>query len=416
MRLCAAFAILAVSASVAGCGHKGPPLPPLVKLPTAPGEMRAERHGATVDVQLSVPAANSDGTRPANISRIDVYALTADRAVNEGDVLKFGTKIASLPVKAPRDPNNTLEPDEAEDLELVGSGLDQGARAHIVDRLTPASEAPVDVASRAKPSKAKPAPPPPEREFEGPLLTPAIHTPTRLYVGVSVTTRAKNGPMAHAVVAMTPIPPTPEPPTITYDEKAVIVRWASAEPGGAAAPASDDVLPSRPVGVSLPRTTYHVYDVAETTPPLLTRLTTNALTLTRFSDARIEWGQRRCYAVRALVTVDDVSVEGNESPATCVTLTDTFPPAAPVGLQAVPSDAAINLIWDPNSEKDLRGYVVLRGPASAESLEPVTAEPIQETSFQDKVQPGVRYAYAVRAVDTAGNLSPVSARVEETAR
>jgi hypothetical protein len=120
--------------------------------------------------------------------------------------------------------------------------------------------------------------------------------------------------------------------------------------------------------------------------------------------------------VRALVTVDDVSVEGNESPVTCVMLTDTFPPAAPVGLQAVPSDAAINLIWDPNSEKDLRGYVVLRGRASAESLEPVTPEPIQETSFQDKVQPGVRYAYAVRAVDTAGNLSPVSARVEETAR
>src|SRR5437016_3742661 len=90
------FAVCAVFAAVAACGHKGPPLPPLVKTPAAPGEIHAERHGGTVDIQLSVPAANTDGTRPANVSRIDVYALTADRAVNEGDVIKFGTKIASL--------------------------------------------------------------------------------------------------------------------------------------------------------------------------------------------------------------------------------------------------------------------------------------------------------------------------------
>jgi hypothetical protein len=49
-------------------------------------------------------------------------------------------------------------------------------------------------------------------------------------------------------------------------------------------------------------------------------------------------------------------------------------------------------------------------------LEPIIKEPIAETSFQDHTQPGVRFAYAVQAVDTAGNLSPPSARVEETAR
>ena len=95
----AASAIVAVLASI-GCGRKGPPLPPLLKMPAAPGEMRAERHASTVDVEFSVPTANTDGTRPANVSRIDVYALTADRAVNEADVIKFGTKIASLNVNS----------------------------------------------------------------------------------------------------------------------------------------------------------------------------------------------------------------------------------------------------------------------------------------------------------------------------
>ena len=64
----------------------------------------------------------------------------------------------------------------------------------------------------------------------------------------------------------------------------------------------------------------------------------------------------------------------------------------------------------------MRGYIILRGIAPAETLEPVTPEPIRETSFKDTVKPGVRFVFAVRAVDAAGNLSPPSARVEETAR
>jgi len=244
---------------------------------------------------------------------------------------------------------------------------------------------------------------------------PVFPVPTRVYVGVSVTTKGKNAATAHAVVAMIPTPPALEPPAITYDEKAIVVTWTPSTNGGSEPPAPD-ALPSRTIGISVPTTTYNVYEVAEATPPLLTRLTPKPVAVPRYSDARIDWGQRRCYAVRPLVTVDDVSVEGNESPPACVTLKDTFAPAAPAGLQAVASDASINLIWDANSEKDLRGYIVLRGPASAETLEPVTPEPILETSFQDKVQPGVRYAYAVRAVDTAGNMSAPSVRVEETAR
>ena len=67
--------IVAVMLAVS-CGKKGPPLPPLVKLPVAPGRLLAERRGDTVDLQFVVPAANTDGTRPANVERVDVYAIT----------------------------------------------------------------------------------------------------------------------------------------------------------------------------------------------------------------------------------------------------------------------------------------------------------------------------------------------------
>jgi hypothetical protein len=212
-------------------------------------------------------------------------------------------------------------------------------------------------------------------------------------------------------------PPTVSVPDVVYDEKAITVTW---KPIGGTAPAAAEraapVLPSRPIGPPVPTIAYNLYEVSEETPPVLTKLTTTATAEPEYTDSRIAWGQRRCYAVRAVETIEDVSAEGRESEARCVTLTDTFPPAAPTGLQAVPSDGAINLIWDANPEKDVRGYIVMRALAPSGTLEPVTPEPIRETSFKDTVKPGVRFVFAVRAVDAAGNLSPMSARVEETAR
>ena len=79
----------------------------------------------------------------------------------------------------------------------------------------------------------------------------------------------------------------------------------------------------------------------------------------------------------------------------------------------------MNLIWDATNEGDLAGYLVLRGEASGDTLQPLTRAPITGTSSEDKtVTPGTRYVYVVVAVDKASppNASAQSARVEETAR
>jgi hypothetical protein len=110
-----------------------------------------------------------------------------------------------------------------------------------------------------------------------------------------------------------------------------------------------------------------------------------------------------------------MAVESNASPATCVTLTDSFAPAAPTGLNQVPSEGAITLIWNPNNEADLAGYVVLRA-ASGGALAPITPQPIQLTTYRDTVPSGERFTYAVQAIDKAGNRSASSEQVEETAR
>jgi len=97
-----------------------------------------------------------------------------------------------------------------------------------------------------------------------------------------------------------------------------------------------------------------------------------------------------------------------------------FPPAPPAGVAAVPSEGGISLIWEPNSELDLGGYLVLRGEPGDATLGQLTAAPIAEARFRDTtVQPGTRYIYAVVAVDTRlplPNVSAASVPVEETAR
>ncbi len=114
-----------------------------------------------------------------------------------------------------------------------------------------------------------------------------------------------------------------------------------------------------------------------------------------------------------------ISVESVASQPVCLTLTDTFPPAAPKALVTVANEGAIILIWEPNIEKDFAGYVVLRGEAAGETLTPLTPVPIHETTYRDTtVTPGVTYTYAVVAVDNAPtpNTSARSNRATEVAR
>ncbi len=136
----------------------------------------------------------------------------------------------------------------------------------------------------------------------------------------------------------------------------------------------------------------------------------------RFADTRIEWGAERCYGVRAVDPSNGLFVESEAREPRCIKLVDMFPPAAPKDLKAVSTEGVISLIWDANAESDLAGYIILRAPAPADRLEPLVTAPVLETSYNDTVQSGTRYVYAVQAVDKAGNASPPSNRVEETAR
>jgi hypothetical protein len=371
----------------------------------APPVITADRRGSTIEVGFTVPSANADGSRPANIARIDIYAINgAATALTDLELMKWGTRVATVPVKSPRNPNDTVEAGESvEVLEAPeGKGLDQGAASNVAEQITTSLLKPNDADGRGSHGGASPE--------AVPLLGPSDAASVRTYVGVGIDTRGRPGLFSKRVmVPLALAPPRPSQPNITYSETKVTVRWSppsSAEPGTNAG-----LLPSTSFGSARAAVAYNVYDSATGV-----RLTSAPVEALEYEDSRIEWGATRCYAVRAVEVVGGSTLESEAGEPRCEKLMDTFAPAAPKGLSGIPTDGAINLIWEPNAETDLAGYQVLRGRLPDARLEPVTPSPIPDTSFLDNVPPGVRFVYVVVAVDRAGNRSASSNQVEESAR
>jgi hypothetical protein len=437
----AAVAVLVVAAgalTAAGCGKKGPPLPPLVKLPVAPSGVTAARRATSVDITVTLPASNTDGTRPANIARVDVYAVTGPLGnATEDTLIKYGTKIGSLAVKAPRDPNLTVDVDDPDsDIEPPeGRGLDQGATTHVLDAGTgvlwsakPSLPPPVPVKSAARAPSTPTTP-----ALQGPLTGPPLTPPMRQYFAVAFNKRGRRGPLStRAPVPLIEGPRTPPAVAVTYDESTITIKWRVAPP----AAVDDGLLPSRSlVGMRTTRG-YNVYKInaapaeagrhelsdagpaeVEHRVPTETKLTSAPLDDLPFSDPGFTWGAERCYVVRAVTVVAGMAIESDATAPVCVTPVDTFPPAAPKPPTAIAIIGGINLLWDANDEKDLAGYIVLRANAPGGTLTRVTPTPIDATNFTDTVPSGTRWVYVLEAVDRAGNVSPPSPESdEETAR
>jgi len=72
--------VIFVAFVVTACGKKGPPLAPVVRIPTAIDRITAQRSGSDVYITLIVPAKNIDNSTPVNISRIEVYGYTGRTA------------------------------------------------------------------------------------------------------------------------------------------------------------------------------------------------------------------------------------------------------------------------------------------------------------------------------------------------
>jgi hypothetical protein len=413
--------LLAVSVAVtaAACGKKGPPLAPFSNLPAAVTDLTARQVGSELVFQFTVPAANTDGRKPADLDRVELYVLTSRQRV-PSDYVRQGRLAGSVKVRRPPPPE-----EESPSAAPVEPGAEQGAPATIralpdffvppVLRL-PAAAAGQVVLAPLFPDGSGPSP-------ASPQSTPA----TRLFVVAGVNRSGRTGaPSPVLEVPIVTAPGAPDDVQVSYTEREFIVSWTASplstrRPIQEAAP-RNGALPSRPHVTFASSGGYNVYEVARpvagaeepaAAEPVPMPLNRSPLTETRFEDARVEFGVERCFLVRTRETLGTLAIESAGSPVVCVAPVDTFAPMPPRNLIGVATDGAVNLLWDPNTESDLAGYLVLRGEAPGEKLQALTAAPIAETTYRDTtVQSGVAYVYVVVAVDKAGNYSAQSNRFE----
>ncbi len=131
---------------------------------------------------------------------------------------------------------------------------------------------------------------------------------------------------------------------------------------------------------------------------------------TEYADTTTQFGTAYEYLVQALQD----RAESEISQPVSITPRDVFPPAVPAGLSAVGGVGSIELVWERNTDADLRGYRVYRAAESG-SLERI-AEFTEAPAYSDRqVQAGKKYRYAVSALDIDENESKLSDAVEVTA-
>jgi hypothetical protein len=424
VRTVRAIALLLLASTAAGCGKKGAPLPPLLRIPAAVGDAAVVRVENDVYVRFTVPTSNADGQVPADIARVEVYAITANRApTNQDDaeeLRELSTLIATETVRRPLPPLPREMSDQPAPPPLpLAPGVDQGSEIVVRETLTPEMREPVTIPE----STARPAPSVDEEPFPGPLVGPlGPAAPTRYYYAVGVNRSGRYGPAG----ALLPVPlgttsAAPGRPELTHDATNITIRWTP--PGDARGVGLEPVagaVPSKPLFAGPPATTYDIYEVpaaVNQTPAVPTPLTSAPIGALELARPIASFGVEQCFFVRSVDIIDGYHVRGPASPTACITPKDTFAPAPPKALAAVATEGAINLIWEPSESADLAGYIVLRSRLPDDTLQPAMETPITATTFVDKgVRPGVTYGYVVIAVDQAGNRSENSNRVEETAR
>ena len=386
-RLCRVAAAALACGLLAACGKKGPPLPPLRYVPGPATDIRAIRTGNEVRLQLVLPTRNAQGEGPVALDRVEIFAATvAPNSPNppNRDLLTPKFLVGTLEVKPPAAEGEPA-PGAAEDLRPA-----PGATATFVEALSD---------EKLQPQITTSAPAIPEAATAAAAAAAAAAPPVtrRIYIARGLTRGGRAGqPSARVVLPITEVPAPPADLAVTYTETGLSLNWTPPAAAEAGTP------------------TFNVYVAGTTTP-----LNDKPLTSPGFSRPGVTFGEEECFAVRTAFVTGNATLESEPSSPVCVTPADTFAPAAPASLTAVGVAGAVNLIWERNAESDLAGYLVLRGEAPGDTLLPVTAAPITETTYRDTTAvPGVRYVYAVVAVDNATppNRSAPSNRVEESAR
>jgi hypothetical protein len=385
-------ALLALAAVLMlGCGKKGPPLPIVRIVPSAPGPLKVRQIGSDVVLASTLPGTRNNGTRLDSDAELRILRMPATDSLRPGAVSdrylvgqfdKQARPVATLsgPALASLVLGGRLIYTDQDATGAAGSS--PGGTPPGIPSVTPGT------VPSAAPAQAS--------------ATPRL--PRYLYALQVVEPKGRKSILRSP--SMIEVCLAPQPPADLQLETAegeVRLDW---KPG--------DTPPQPGAQQKGATPLYNVYrrqkvDVRDPETPL----NPAPLDAPSFIDRAFQYDVEYAYFVRATTADKNSTCESAASPSTEVKPHDRFAPDAPTGLAVAAEGDVIRVYWFPNSEPDLGGYRVYRREGTAAGAAFLADVSATETSFIDSgAKPSVRYYYSVSAVDTATPVNE-SARSEE---
>jgi fibronectin type 3 domain-containing protein len=371
-----------LGATLIGCGAPGPPLPPSLDLPEPVKDLRATRKGDEVHLAWTIPRQNTDGVNNRHLG-----ATRVCRAEEPG-MTECTTPVGEVPTA------QLVAQFEAEE-EKKNQASQSSSQKQKQERRNKNVERPQPVTATAI------------TKIPAELQTD-LPSETVTYAVETLNGRGRSAGLSNQVdvpLIKTLPPPNRIEARVTAD--GVALSWGAV------------TLPGTHAGVSY---LYRMYRREKGTAANVTVGQRPADQEPSLLDSTADWGKTYLYHLTTVTVVAQsgsgtAEIEGEDSPNQQVTTNDVFPPATPVGLQAVFSSVGqkpfIDLTWAPNTDSDLAGYNIYRQEARQEWIR-MNVQPVQIPSFRDgNVASGRSYAYAITAVDLRGNESERSEQASE---
>jgi len=426
-------------AAAAGCGKKGPIQAPLVRTPQAVEGFKAFQRGGAFRLEWTLPPAYIDGTPFTKPVEVEIWLVEEEIAPPPAaPAPPAKEEPLEKEQKAEEKPPTKPKPTEPKTVETKPAETKPAEPQPVPDK--PAAP---QAAVQAAPSAEKPPQPAPSAVVSGEMplemfkdkavLAASLPAdfggaatetgtkapldqsyerpfdPARLNVRATFAVRVKDdrGKYSEYSSRITLVPRIlPGPPRavrLTLFEDKIVLSW---EPPAAGPDPAATPVPSG----------YNVYRSQGAEPPRL--LNENGPEKDpRFEDKAFAFGETYRYTVRAVLGDAPPYLESADAEAAAASPKDTFPPAPPAGLKTVAGPGFISLSWEDGLEADLAGFRVWRKAPDEDDFRPLTDAPVRETNYVDRaVRSGARYAYALSALDKAGNESRRTKAVSETAR
>jgi hypothetical protein len=345
----AAAALALFCLLAAGCAKTGEPQPPLLLIPRPASDLNAVQISNEIVISVSLPVENTAGGPVTTLDLIEVLRVLESERISAGPLpeeqfLARAGRVLSL---------------------SVGDSAAYTSNGRLTLR--------DDMAGMS-----------------------GIHNSGFRYAVRFINRKNQTAGLSNQVfIAPVPMPAAPGPPAFEVAEDRIRVTWEDPQTN------TDGSTPPTVAGYNLYRA--ETPDGSGAVP-----LNNSPLQKPEYEDRAFEFGKTYFYAVSVVGSRENPYAESRPSEPASVTPRDTFPPGAPVNLNAVVESGMVILLWSAPGAADVAGYRIYRRPEGGARalLEP---ELVNEFSYRDtKVEPGRRYTYSVHAVDTHGNEGPAA--------